>query len=47
MRFAAGMAGAWTLLEHYRFQYTELQRKGEEAECRENPTSKGLFFIIT
>jgi hypothetical protein len=41
-------AGAGGSIEHYRFQYTELQSKDDEAEWRETPTSEpGILFIIT
>jgi hypothetical protein len=36
------------LHKHYRFQYTKLQSKDDEAEWRETPTSGAeAFFTIT
>jgi hypothetical protein len=45
MRFAAGGV---VLQKHYRFQYTKLQSKDDEAEWRETPTSGAeTLFTIT
>jgi hypothetical protein len=42
-----GGAGAGDSIEHYRFQYTELQSKDDEAEWRETLTCEaGTLFII-
>jgi len=40
-------AGAGASQEHYRFQYTELQSKDDEAGWRETPTIGEILFIIT
>jgi hypothetical protein len=41
-------AGAGASQEHYRFQYTELQSKDDEAGWRETPAiGAGVLFITT